>query len=244
MRILCIGLNTDALELVTVAICLRWPDAEIREAKISQEGLDMVGAENPDLVLLSGAASGLSLTESIRELRRFSEVPLMVWEQDGGEVEAVKALELGADDYIRPQYGFVEILARIVALMRRLQPVRNRLNSPILSSGSLFVHSDTYEVFLGKARIDLTPTEFRLLYVLMSNRSAVVSHRFLERLLWGDRYDAGSLLKKYIQRLRKKLEDDPMDPIWISTLRGVGYRFIGPAEGAQAPVAVASITML
>ena len=244
MRILCIGLNTDALELVTVAIGLRWPDAEIREAKISQEGLDMVGADNPDLVLLSGAASGLSLTESIRELRRFSEVPLMVWEQDGGEVEAVKALELGADDYIRPQYGFVEILARIVALMRRLQPVRNRLNSPIVSSGSLFVHSDTYEVFLGDTRLNLTPTEFRLLYLLMSNRSAVVSHRFLEQLLWGDRYDAGSLLKKYIQRLRKKLEDDPMHPIWISTLRGVGYRFIGPAEGAQPPVAVASIATL
>lgn len=244
MRVLCIGLNTDVLEMVTVAVRLRWPDAHIFEEKSSRRGLDLIEAETPDLVLLSGARSDLSLMETIQELRRFSEVPLMVWEHDGGELEVVKALELGADDYIRPPHGFIELVARMVALMRRLQPAPNTSNSPTITSGDLVVHSKTYEAFLGDTRLNLTPTEFRLLYILMSNRSAVVSHRFLERLLWGDRYDAGSLLKKYIQRLRKKLEDDPMDPIWISTLRGVGYRFIGPAEGARAPVAVASIATI
>ena len=104
----------------------------------------------------------------------------------------------------------------------------------LLSSGSLTLDPTTYEVFLDGARLTLTSTEFRLLHLFLNNRGTVVSHDFLAKSLWGDRVDSSALVKKYIQRLRRKLSDEPQNPEWIANVHGVGYRFLGPR--APAPV--------
>ncbi len=242
MRVLCIGLVPKVQEAVTVSLRLRWPDVNVTETPEIRPGLDTVEAEAADLVLLqTDPRSGMSLLDAIRELRQFSEVPLMVWEMDGGEVELVKALEFGADDYIRLPVGPIELIARMVALLRRLRGESSTAEGPVIWSGKLGINPTTYEAFLGEDRLDLTPTEFRLLYVLVKNRSAVVSHRFLERLLWEDRYDSGSLLKKYIQRIRKKLGDDPVKPTFVANVRGVGYRYVGSSNGTGHPVTSGSV---
>lgn len=230
MRVLCIGLTPRVLEMVSLALRLRWPDAQIVEAAEARRGLGLVKAADPVLVLLQSATdSDMPLMDTIGELRSFSEVPLMVWERVGGEAEAVEALELGADDYIRPPCGFIEVVARIVALLRRLRGEGHLAAAPVVSTGDLDINPTTFEAYLGGDRLQLTPTEFRLLYVLVKNRTSVVPHQFLAKLLWEDREDSGALLKKYIQRVRKKLGDDSNRPQWIANVRGVGYRYVGPS---------------
>ena len=88
----------------------------------------------------------------------------------------------------------------------------------------------TYAVSLDGQRLTITHTEFKLLFLLVKNRGMVVHHRFLERALWGDRVDSAPLVKKYVQRLRKKLSDDAKKPHWIASVHGTGYRFVGPGE--------------
>jgi DNA-binding response OmpR family regulator len=100
-----------------------------------------------------------------------------------------------------------------------------------LSSGKLFINPATYEVYLGEERVTLTSTEFRLLHLLVKNRGMVVAHQTLERALWGEDVDSSRLVKKYVQRLRRKLGDDAREPQWIASVHGVGYRFIGPPPG-------------
>jgi len=230
-----IGLDPQTLEMVTLALRLRWPDARALVATEARRGLDMVETENPDLVLMQPNFSDMSLSGAIKELRLFSDLPLIVYgQEESGEMEAVSALELGADDYIRPPCGFMELVARVVALLRRMQYANGAQGDPPVFSGRLILNPSTYEVFLDSKRLALTPTEFRLLHILIKNRSTVVSHRFLERLLWEDRYDSASLVKKYVQRLRKKLGDDPRSPEWIASVHGVGYRFVGPADSINS----------
>ena len=100
----------------------------------------------------------------------------------------------------------------------------------IVSAGALTLNPASYEVFLDNKRLTLTPTEFRLLHVLLNNRGNVVTHEFLARAIWGDRVDSTALVKKYIQRLRRRLTDSPDGPQWIASVHGVGYRILTAQE--------------
>ena len=231
MKILLIGTDPATAEMALLSLRLRWPEAQAVIATLASEGVDLVERELPDVIILQPNAADRSIFETIEDIRRFSEVPLMVLGGENGEVEAIKALELGADDYMRSPYGFVEMVARIMSLMRRLQGSDSLRNpeSPIFS-GALVINPATYDVSLNGERLTITPTEFKLLYLLVKNRGMVVTHRFLERALWGDRVDSASLVKKYVQRLRKKLSDEARNPQWIASVHGTGYRFVGPKE--------------
>ncbi|MFH1560078.1 MAG: response regulator transcription factor [Chloroflexota bacterium] len=232
MKILLIGTDLPTSEMAVLSLRLRWPEARAVIATKGAEGVDMVERELPDVVILQPNFTDMSLSEAIEEIRRFSEIPLLVLWRENGEAEAVKALEVGADDYIRSPYGFVELVARVMAVMRRVQrgDLLQSPESPIVS-GSLTINPATYEVHLDGQHISMTPTEFKLLYLLSKNRGAVVHHRLLEQALWGDRVESASLVKKYVQRVRKKLSDNPGHPQWIASVHGTGYRFIGPREG-------------
>ena len=122
MRVLCVGVKPNLLEMVNVALQLRWPEAKLLEAVQARRGLEMIATESPDLVILQlGPESEMSLTDTIRELRQFSEVPLIVWEHDESRAEVAWALELGADDFIESSCGFTELVAHMVAIMRRFR---------------------------------------------------------------------------------------------------------------------------
>lgn len=242
VRLLSVGLDPAELELVTLAVRLRWPDARVSVATDGQRGVELVEEETPDILLLQARADdAVSVTDVLRDVRRFSAVPIVVMEKDGAEADAVKVLEEGADDYVRLPCGPMELMSRMVALLRRTRYEREARSGSAIVSGALVVIPSTYEVFLGEKRLSLTPTEFPLLHILLKNRSVVVSHELLERLLWGERGYSASLLKKYIQRLRKKLGDEPREPRWIATVPGYGYRYVGPVpSSASERVAVAA----
>ena len=229
MKVVYIGVDVRTSEVATLAVHLRWPDATPLIATSAGEGMELIERELPDVVLLHPDFSDLTLGNAIQEIRRFSNVPMLVLGQEGDEMEVVTSLELGADDYVRLPCDLTEIMVRIWALLRRMgtRPA-SESDSPI-SSGKLFINPATYEVFLEEQRKTLTSTEFRLLHLLVKNRGTVVAHQTLERALWGEHVDSSRLVKKYVQRLRRKLEDNAREPSWIASVHGVGYRFIGPA---------------
>jgi DNA-binding response OmpR family regulator len=231
MKAVYIGNEGRTAEVATLAVHLRWPDTTPMKAATAGEGLELVERETPDVVVLHPDFTDMSLGKAIQELRRFTSVPLLVLGRDGDDMEVVTSLELGADDYVRMPCDLTEIMVRIWALLRRIgvRPVRE--SEGPLSSGRLFINPATYEVFLGERRITLTSTEFRLLHLLVKNRGTVVAHQTLERALWGEHVDSSRLVKKYVQRLRRKLGDDAREPQWIASVHGVGYRFIGPPPG-------------
>ena len=119
----------------------------------------------------------------------------------------------------------MEIMARVVAIMRRLDAVRRWDDQQTIQCGDLSISPAAYEVFLGSDRLVLTPTEFRLLYILAKNRHVTLRSNFIQSVVWGDEVQSGDALKKYIQRLRRKLGDDPRNPTWIKNIYGIGYRF-------------------
>ncbi len=226
MRAAVVGADTRIADLATFAIHLRWPEVTPIVATSAAEALDMISRESPDVVLLHPDVGDSTLAEFIRDTRGLIHVPLLVLLDQGDETEIVTALEVGADDYVRLPCGLTEIMIRIWALVRRaeFQAPSVEVEGP-LRSGPLSLDPTTYQVSLTNQQIPLTKMEFRLLHFLMKNRGAVVAHQTMERALWSGRR---GLTKKYVQRLRGKLDDDPREPQWIASVHGVGYRFIGP----------------
>lgn len=233
MKVVFIGVNSRTAEAATLAVHLRWPEVTPLVAATAAAGLDMVELESPDVVLMHPDFTDMTLGNAIRELRRFTNIPLLVLGFRGDEMEAVTSLELGADDYVRLPCDLTEIMVRIWALLRRAGLTLSPDSDDPLSSGRLSVNPSTYEVFLSKRRLTLTSTEFRLLHLLVKNRGTVVAHQTLERAVWGGRVDSSRLVKKYVQRLRRKLGDNAREPSWIASVHGVGYRFIGPPPEVQ-----------
>ena len=238
MKAVFIGGDSRARELANMSVRLRWPESVPFLAATADEGLELVGRESPDIVLLFPDFTDLPLPRAIQEIRRFSNVPLLVLGDRPDEMEVVTSLELGADDYVRLPCDLTELMVRIWALLRRSGIRANLETESPLASGELFINPATYEVFLNQERVTLTSTEFRLLHLLVKNRGVVVARHALEQSLWGDQVDSYGLVKKYIQRLRRKLGDNARNPIWIASIHGVGYRFIGPSAapvGADGP---------
>lgn len=229
MKVVYIGVDCRVAERATLAIHLRWPDVTPSFATTAAAGLEMIEAELPDVVFMCPDFTDMTLANAIQELRRFSTVPLLILGSRWDEMELVTSLELGADDYVRLPCDLTEIMVRVWNLLRRagFRPSPDS-NAP-LSSGRLSISPSTYQAFLSGRRLDLTSTEFRLLHLLVKNRGIVIAHQTLERALWGGHIGSPRLAKKYIQRLRNKLEDNAREPSWIASVHGVGYRFIGPA---------------
>ena len=249
MNVLFLGTEQEALERVRLAVHLRWPDATVSTESDPEKGLEIIEREPPDAVILQWdpreRANGerKHLREFIVELRGFSDVALIVLgnHQAVGQLEEVMALEAGADDYVRftPEAGFLDLIARIVAVMRRVSRTELSAERHAMTSGPLVLNPATYEVFLEGKEMNLTSTEFRLLHLLLKHHGTVVTHRLLEVTLWGDHVDSSALAKKYVQRLRRKLSDDCNGHRWILNVHGVGYRFVGAPEPAFEPAIVA-----
>ena len=228
MRAGFIGADPRIADLATLAIHLRWPEVTPIVVTSRAEALDILSRESLDVVLLHPDIAD-SLEEFIRGIRELTHVHLLVLSDKGDETEVVTALEAGADDYVRLPCDLTEIMIRIWALVRRAElPAPSVEVEGPLRSGPLSLDPTTYEVSLANHLLPLTATEFRVLHFLMKNRGAVVAHQTLERALWSGRMGSSKIAKKYVQRLRGKLDDDPRVPHWIASVHGVGYRFIGP----------------
>jgi two-component system KDP operon response regulator KdpE len=235
MKILVVDDAPDVIESVRLGFTLQWREVEVLGAGGGERGLDLVEHEKPDLVLLDVGLPDLDGYEVLRQIRAFSDVPVVMLTARDDTLDLVKGLELGADDYVTKPFNHLELLARVKAVLRRLDMPAPASRAPSFRSGDLEMDFARQEVRLAGSRVDLTPTEYKLLYHLVRNAGYVLTHGTLLAKVWGREYvDEVDYLRVYVRRLRDKLGDDPDRPRFIRTERGLGYRFLAPA--AAEPV--------
>lgn len=192
------------------------------EAADGPEALAAVVDLRPDLLILDLGLPGLDGVEVTRRLREWTPLPIIILSVRDQEGEKIASLDAGADDYLTKPFGIGELLARMrVALRRAAAPA----GEPVFAAGELQVDLARRAVSVAGREVQLTPTEFDLLRVLVTNAGKVLTHRQLLRQVWGAGYESEShMLRVNIHNLRRKLEPDPSRPMYIVTEPGVGYR--------------------
>lgn len=227
MKVLVIDDESVIVEAVELGLSLHWREVEVLRATNAEQGLDLVERERPNLVLLDIGMPGKDGYQALREIRAFSDVPVIMLTARDDAMDKVRGLELGADDYVTKPFNHLELLARMKAVLRRLDLPAPTDRLPSFKAGDLEVDFGAAEARLGGRRLELTPTEYKLLYHLVRNAGQVLPHGTLLAKVWGREYvDEVDYVRVYMRRLRDKLGDDPEHPRYLRTERGVGYRFI------------------
>ncbi len=198
---------------------------EVITASNGLEALAHFNTHKLDLVILDVMMPHMDGFETLRRIRQQSSTPVIVLSALGEENEIVQALNLGADDYLTKPFGVRELMARVRAVLRRSREAASqKLQVGHLTCAGITVDLERHTVHVRERQIELTPTEFNLLFYLMENAGKVLSHKDLLQQVWGPEYrDESEYLRVYIGRLRQKLEKDPADPKVLKTIRGVGY---------------------
>ncbi|HEX5165934.1 MAG TPA: response regulator transcription factor [Thermomicrobiales bacterium] len=229
MKILLVDDAPEVVESIRLGLMLLWRDVEVLDAGTGNATLDLVERETPDLVLLDIGLPDMNGFDVLREIRAFSDLPVIMLTAQDNTMDKVKGLELGADDYITKPFDHLELLARIQAVLRRLDMSAPKSRTPSFRSGDLEVNFSAQEAHVNGVRLELTATEYKLLYHLVRNAGQILPHGTLLARVWGREYvDEVDYIRVYIRRLRAKLGDDPERPRYIQTERGLGYRFLLP----------------
>ncbi|MCU6433526.1 two-component system response regulator KdpE [Undibacterium sp. Jales W-56] len=202
---------------------------QVEEAGGFQRGLIDAGTRQPDLIILDlGLPDGDGIA-FIKDLRKWSGVPVIVLSARVNEADKIKALDAGADDFLGKPFGVGELLARVRATLRR-QRQPGAAADGIVQFGDIRVDQQARLVTKAGNMVHLTPTEFRLLSILVKNAGRVVTNLQLLREVWGPSHaEDGHYLRIYMGHLRQKLEDDPTQPRYLLTETAVGYRLLLPA---------------
>jgi two-component system KDP operon response regulator KdpE len=226
MKILIADDEPDVVEVVAMTFKMHWPDSTIYTASNGEEALALFFEHQPALTILDLSMPLLGGLEVCRRIRRVSNVPIIMLTVKDEEIDKVRGLEAGADDYVTKPFGHLELIARARAVLRRGSPMPAAGLEASFDDGYLSVDFGKAEVRLRGQRVLLTPTEYQLLALLVRNPSQLLSHALLLSRVWGPEcVEEREYLKAYVKRLRQKLEPDPRNPIYIHTERGFGYRF-------------------
>jgi DNA-binding response OmpR family regulator len=201
---------------------------QVLEAHTGLEALEIIRTQLPDLVLLDVMMPELDGFETLRMLREFSNIPVVILTAKGEEDDKVYGLEMGADDYVTKPFGSRELSSRVRAVLRRAEiPSTSPEQAVLQIDNRLSVDFNRREVIVAGEHIKLRPTEYRLLYHLIENAGWTVPHGQLLAKVWGYEYrDETHYVRLYVNYLREKIEEDPSHPKYILTERGVGYRFL------------------
>jgi two-component system KDP operon response regulator KdpE len=197
------------------------------EANSGLQALEKTRDLNPDLILLDVEMPGLDGFETLKRLREITDSPVIMLTVRSDEDDKIKGLDLGADDYITKPFSPRELSSRIRAVLRRFEHTGRPDKQIVTVDDRLQVDFQRRDVIVEGERINLRPTEYRLLNVLIQNAGWVVPHETLLTKVWGHEYiNDNHLLRLYVTYLRKKIEPNPNDPRYIFTERGLGYRFV------------------
>jgi two-component system KDP operon response regulator KdpE len=197
---------------------------DVRTAGDGVSGLDTFGDFGPDLVITDLTMPEMDGIEFCRELRKRSEVPIIVLSVKGEERTKVAALDAGADDFVTKPFGMDELLARVRASLRRSPAMEEVLK---FVTGDLAIDLLAHTAFVRGKEVHLTPKEFELLAYMVKNRGKVLTHRNLLAAVWGGNFtEQTEYLRVFVGNLRKKIETDPAHPEYIRTEPWVGYRFV------------------
>jgi len=229
VKVLVIEDSRQVVRDISFCLQIRYPDVVVVSVTEGQKGIELVEAESPDLVMVASSLPDTDTLDLISKIREFSDVPLIILSEAETDIDRARDLEAGADEYITKPFSPVELLAQVRALLRRTQGLGFRTESTISIGTELTINFSTHEVFLWDKQVKLTPTEYDILSQLVRNEGRVLTHHALLEKVWGSDYtDDHSYVKKYIYRLRSKLEHDASKPQMLVTERGIGYRFLRP----------------
>jgi two-component system, OmpR family, KDP operon response regulator KdpE len=230
VKVLVVDDAPEVVDSVRLGFAVQWREVDVLSAGTGQQALELVEHESPDLVLLDVGLPDMDGFKVLQEIRFFSDVPVVMLTARDDTIDKVRGLELGADDYVTKPFNHLELLARIKAVLRRLDMPAPKSRAPSFRSGDMEMDFDAQEVRVNGERVDMTPTEYKLLYHLVRNAGHTLTHGTLLAKIWGREYrDEVDYLRVYVRRLRDKLGDDPEKPRYIRTERGLGYRFVRPA---------------
>ena len=212
--------------LRALATNLRGAGYEVETAATAAEALTAAGLHPPDAVIVDLLLPDGSGRQVCRELREWTEAPIVLISAVGEEEEKIAALDAGADDYVTKPFAIGELLARLRAVLRRAGPP----GEPVIEIGAIRIDLDKQSVTVAGEAVHLTPHEFRILRVLAQNEGKLLTHRAILRDVWGPAYgEESNYLHVYVSQLRRKLEPDPARPRYLLTEPGAGYRLVAPA---------------
>jgi two-component system KDP operon response regulator KdpE len=195
------------------------------EASTAQDGIRQASVQHPDLIILDLGLPDMDGLDVTRQLREWSNTPIIVLSARNQEHDKVMALDAGADDYLTKPFGTSELLARMRVALRHALRAAQGTDDPVFIAGELKVDVAHRQVFVGQAEVHLTPIEYKLLLILVQYAGKVVTQRQLLHDVWGPSYFSEShYLRVYMGQLRHKLEADPTRPRYLITEPGVGYR--------------------
>ena len=206
---------------------LRMEGYEVLEAEDGQAALELVAREKPDLVLLDVMLPARNGLDVLGDLRRTSDVPVILVSALAEEADRVIGLKMGADDYVTKPFSAAELSARVESVLRRAAIRGAPDPASRLSYGGLVLDLSTREVSVAGRKAEMTAKEFDLLAYLAGSPRQVFSREQLLQQVWGSssQWQSDATVTEHVRRLRRKIEEDPDNPRWIMTVRGVGYRF-------------------
>jgi two-component system KDP operon response regulator KdpE len=231
MKVLVVDDDPDIVDAVSVALSFHWREIEVLTADSGEHALEAFYEHSPEIVLLDVNMLGRSGFEVLQEIRRLSDVPLLMLTGRAAETDQVRGLNLGADDYVVKPFSAMTLLARIQSVLRRANLRTATGRAADFTAGDLEIDFDAQEVRVRGEVVSLTPAEYKLLTHLARNAGRLMPHRALLERVWGPDWGAtSSNLKALVSRLRSKLETGGSR--YIESERGMGYRFVRPSAPA------------
>lgn len=229
MKVLIIEDSPEIVGAVQLCFQFGWPGTELFATALGKEGVEMAETKSPDVIIVDLGLPDIDGFNVVKEVRSFSDTPILIVTARDDEMSKVKGLELGADDYIVKPFSPMELLARVRAILRRTNMPQLRDSQKALICGDLCIDFAGREVTKNGKSLQLTPTEWRMLLELVRNEGKVLSYDTLLTRVWGDEYSGAiDYVKKYVYRLRQKLGDNLDSPNMIVSARGMGYKFVRP----------------
>ena len=227
MKILVVDDEKDIVDLV--AYNLEKEGFSVIRAYDGEKALDLAKTQGPDLVILDlmlPRIQGMEVCKRLRNSDRTTSLPIIMLSAKGEEIDKVLGLEIGADDYITKPFSVRELLARVKAVLRRADTRQKVRREGEFSCGDLHINYDSLEVSLGGKRVDLSPTEKKLLVFFSHNSGKVFSREQILDLVWGENsFVEPRTVDVHVRRLRAQIEPDQENPVYVLTVRGAGYKF-------------------
>ncbi len=219
-----------------LSVGLKREGFRVEVARDGAQALDAFHLVRPDLILLDVMLPRVSGIDVCRQIRKWSQVPIIMVTAKGAEIDTVVGLEVGADDYVTKPYRMRELVARMRAVLRRTgSDQATELSATAVAVGDVALDPEQHEVIIRGVTTAMPLKEFELLHLLLANAGRVVARDVLIDRVWGSDYVGDTkTLDVHVKRLRSKIEDDPANPTRIVTIRGLGYKYERPREAAAS----------
>jgi len=229
MKVLIVEDDNEIIDIVAQTLALRWPEASLISTTFGEVGVELAKKELPDLIILDLGLPDTDGFQVLRKIRNFSDVPVVILTVRGDEIDKIRGLELGADDYIVKPFAPGEFLARLKAALRRsrMAETTTEITEKPFIRGSLRIDFQSRELSAGGKLMKLSPTEYDLLYILLANEGLAISKQTLIEKVWGPEYVADTeYVDVYINSLKEMLGNEPGRPLMILDEGERGYKLV------------------